>query len=230
MRADKHLPSVTVYQLKVSLRDISPLIWRRLLVTSDTSIAHLHSMLQTVMGWADLHLHRFRIHGKEYGISRVGGILFDGDPFQVKLSDFKLRASERFVYEYDMGDFWQHDIRLERIVPLDPRKRYPTCIDGAGDCPPEDCGGPWGYHSRMEEQCSLLGLLQAHEDMRLVAERLLEFAEGGPRPTTDDAEFMAALERMHERLEDVPIAFDRRAVNTALRKLRKELPCTSASK
>src|SRR6266542_1708782 len=181
MSAEKNQATATVYQLKVSLRDISPLIWRRLLVTSDTSIAHLHSMLQTVMGWADLHLHRFRIHGKEYGISRVGGILFAGDPFQVKLSDFKLRASERFVYEYDMGDCWQHDIRLERRVPLEPRKPYPICMAGAGDCPPEDCGGSWGYKTLMDEHYSLLELLQAREDVVLVAQRLLDFAEGGSR-------------------------------------------------
>ncbi len=230
MSAEKNQATATVYQLKVSLRDISPMIWRRLLVESDTSIAHLPAMLQTAMGWEDLHLHRFRVHGKGYGIYRAGGLLFDDDPFQVRLSDFKLRASERFVYEYDMGDFWQHDIRLERILPLDPRKTYPVCTDGAGDCPPEDCGGPCGYRIRMEEHCSLLALLQAREDVLLVAQQLLEFSDGGPRSTTDDAEFMAALERMRDRLEHAPIAFDRRAVNTALRKLRKEMPCTSASK
>ena len=82
----------------------------------------------------------------------------------------------------------------------------------------------------MEEHYSLLELLQAREDVLLVAQRLLDFAEGGLRPTTDDAEFMAALERMRDRLEDAPIAFNRRVVNTALRKLRKEMTCTSASR
>jgi hypothetical protein len=129
-----------------------------------------------------------------------------------------------------MGDFWQHDIRLEQRLPLDPRKTYPVCTDGAGDCPPEDCGGPWSYRTLMEEHYSLLELLQAREDVLLVAQRLLDFSEGEPRPTTDGAEFMAALERMRARQENAPITFDRRAVNTALRKLRKEMPCTSASK
>jgi len=230
MSSDTKQATVKVYQLKVSLRDISPMIWRRLLVSSDTTIAQLHSILQTAMGWEDLHLHRFRLHGKDYGIYRAGGLLFDNDPYQIRLSDFRLRASERFVYDYDMGDYWQHDIRIERVLPLDPRKRYPICTAGAGDCPPEDCGGPWGYRTPMEGQCSLLSLLQAREDVLLVAQRLLEFSDDGPRPTTDDAEFMAALERMRDRLEDAPIAFERRAVNTALRKLRKEMTCTSASK
>ena len=78
--------TVKVYQLKVSLRDVSPLIWRRLLVTSETSIAHLHAILQIAMGWEDVHLHRFRIHGKDYGIYRMGGIVFDDNPHQVRLS------------------------------------------------------------------------------------------------------------------------------------------------
>jgi hypothetical protein len=82
----------------------------------------------------------------------------------------------------------------------------------------------------MDEHYSLLELLQAQEDVVLVAQRLLEFSEGGPRPIPDDAEFLAALERMRDRLEDAPIVFDRRAVNTALRKLRKDLPCSSASR
>ncbi len=230
MSADKNQATGKVYQLKVSLRDISPMIWRRLLVTSDTSIAHLHAILQVAMGWEDVHLHRFRIHGKDYGISHAGGLLFVDDPHQVRLSDFKLHVGERFVYEYDMGGCWHHDIRLERALPLDPEKTYPVCTNGAGDCPREDSGGPWGYRTLMEEHYSLLELLQAREDVVLVAQRLLEFYEGGPRLTTGDRELMAALERMHDRLENAPIAFDRRATNVALSELRKETICTSASR
>ncbi len=121
MSAAKKPVTIKVYQLKVSLRAIAPLIWRRLLVTSDTTIAQLHGVLQIAMGWEDLPLHQFRIHGKTYGLYRAGGISFADDPHQVILADFKLRKSERFVYEYDMGDFWQHDIRLEQVLP---RRRW----------------------------------------------------------------------------------------------------------
>ncbi len=221
--------TVTVYQLKVALRDITPLIWRRLLVTSDTTIAQLHDVLQIAMGWEDLHLHQFRIHGKTYGIYRDGGISFADDPHQVNLADFKMRKSERFVYEYDMGDFWQHDLRLEAVLPLEPRTRYPVCTDGAGDCPPEDCGGPWGYLDLMAERDSGMALLEALGDQASVAQRLLDWYDEGLRPTYDDAEFMAALDRMRDWLEDAPIAFNRRAVNAALRTQRKEWSCTSAS-
>lgn len=231
--------TVKVYQLKVVLRDVSPLVWRRLLVTGDTSIAQLHHIVQTAMGWEDLHLHRFRVHGKEYGIYRDGGMLFDDDPYKVTLSAFKLRAGERFVYEYDMGDFWQHDIRVERVLlpalpvmlpatlpapaalpkPSEASKTYPLCTGGRGDCPPEDCGGPQGYRNLLEERCSWEALEQVREDVLLVAKRLLDFLDGGPRPTYDDEEFMAALDRMHQRENDAPIAFSRRAVNAALRAL-----------
>jgi len=133
-----------------------------------------------------------------------------------------LRKSERFVYEYDMGDCWQHDIRLEQVLPRDPRKRYPVCTDGDGDCPPEDCGGPWGYRELMAERDSGLSLLQALDDQALVAQRLLDWYDGGPRPTYNDAEFIDALERMRDWLADAPIPFNRRAVNATLRTQRKD--------
>jgi len=104
-------PNAVVYQLKVALRGISPLIWRRLLVGADTSLADLHHILQLVMGWTNSHLHRFLIHGKEYGIAYGGGMGFDDDPKQVRVADFRFRLRERFLYEYDFNDNWQHDIK-----------------------------------------------------------------------------------------------------------------------
>jgi len=219
MSTVKQPAAVAVYQLRVTLRDTSPLIWRRLLVASATTIAHLHAIVQTAMGWEDLHLHQFRIHGKAYGVYRDGGISFADDARTVTLSNFRLRKGERFIYEYDMGDFWQHDIWLEGILPLDPRKRYPLCTDGAGDCPPEDCGGPGGYRSLLDERSSWPELLHAHDDVLLVAERLRAFFDGGPRPTDEDTDFVDALERMHDRLEEAPTAFNRRTVNAVLRAL-----------
>lgn len=217
MSTAKQPAVVAVYQLRVTLRDISPLIWRRLLVTSATTIAHLHAIVQTAMGWEDLHLHQFRIHGKAYGVYRDGGISFADDARTVTLANFRLRKGERFIYDYDMGDFWQHDIWLEGVLPLDPRKRHPICTDGAGDCPPEDCGGPGGYRTLLEERSSWPELLHAHDDMLLVAERLRAFFDGGPRPTDEDTDVVDALERMHDRLEEAPTPFNRRAVNAALR-------------
>ena len=97
----------SVHQLRVVLRSVSPLIWRRLLVPSDTTIADLHATLQTALGWSDEHLNRFVIHGREYDISHCGGIGFRDDPRQVRLVDFGLRVGERVVYEWDFTDGWQ---------------------------------------------------------------------------------------------------------------------------
>lgn len=206
-----------IYQLKISLRGISPLIWRRLLVSTEITIAQLHAIVQTAMGWEDVYPHRFRIHGRAYGIARLGGLFFADDPAQVRLSRFRLRVGERFLYEYDLGDLWQHDIRLERVLPAAPEHVYPVCLAGAGACPPEDSGGPAGYRRLLDERSSWPALLQVQDDVTLVAERLLAFMEGGPRPTDADSAFVAALDRMNHRLEEAPIAFKRRAVNAALR-------------
>src|SRR5690349_366985 len=97
-------PSVSsraIYQLRVVLRGVSPLVWRRLLVAGDASLAELHAILQHAFGWSDDHLHRFLIHGTAYGVPRLGGISFRDDARGVLLSRFRLHAGERFRYEYD---------------------------------------------------------------------------------------------------------------------------------
>ena len=86
-----------VYQLRVVLRGVSPLIWRRLLVRSDSSIADLHATLQIASGWSDEHLNRFMIHGREYGVAHLGGLWFRDDPDGVHLADLGLRVGERFL-------------------------------------------------------------------------------------------------------------------------------------
>lgn len=96
-----------VYQLKIVLLGISPMIWRRLLVCSDSTIADLYYTLQIALGWSDSHLHQFMIYGKRYGIAQIGGVWFSDDPTQVKLSEFGFRVQEKFLYEYDFGDNWQ---------------------------------------------------------------------------------------------------------------------------
>jgi len=109
-------PEPSIYQLKVVLLGISPIIWRRLLVRSDSTIADLHHTLQITFGWSDDHLHRFLIHGRQYGIAYIGGITFRDDPRRIKLSDLGLRVKEKFFYEYDFNDQWRHLIRVEVIA------------------------------------------------------------------------------------------------------------------
>jgi hypothetical protein len=112
-------------------------------VRSDSSVAHLYEVLQVAFGWEDMHLNRFEIRGREYGVYRDGGTSFAIDAHEVRLCDLKLRRLERFTYEYDFGDSWIHDLRLEAILPADPRKSYPTCVGGECTAPPKDCGAPY---------------------------------------------------------------------------------------
>ena len=130
-----------VYQLKIVLRDVSPMVWRRLHLRSDQSIADLHYAIQIAMNWNDQHLHCFRIYGKDYGVAHIGGISFSDDAKRVSLGSFRFRIRERFLYEYDFYDQWVHEIRLEKKLPLSTKRIYPVCVGGAHLSPPEDCGG-----------------------------------------------------------------------------------------
>jgi hypothetical protein len=135
---------LSIYQLRLVLRGISPLIWRRVLVQSDMTLAHLHTLLQIVFAWSDEHLHSFHIHGKEYGSS--------GAPTRgARLRDFCLHRGERFRYVYDFGVYWECDIRLEALLPLAPQRVYPACIGGKRIAPSEDCRGAWGYMERLDQ-------------------------------------------------------------------------------
>jgi Plasmid pRiA4b ORF-3-like protein len=140
-----------IYQLRVVLLGISPIIWRRLLVRGDSTIADLHDTLQTAFDWSDDHLHRFLIHGKQYGVAYLDGITFRDDPRLIKLSDLGLRVKEKFLYEYDFNDQWRHLIHVEAILPSESDQRYPVCIGGKRAAPPEDCGGPWAFMERRDE-------------------------------------------------------------------------------
>jgi hypothetical protein len=97
-------PPGEVLQLRAVLRGISPLIWRRLRVQRDTSIAHLHHILQVAFGWEDMHLHRFGIRGLAYGIPLVGGIWFSTDAHRTRIGQLKQRRLERFTYGYSVSD------------------------------------------------------------------------------------------------------------------------------
>lgn len=119
------------------------MIWRRLLVSGDTTLVELHEIIQIAMGWEGYHLWTFSINGREYG--HAYGVGLGKEDYEATLSGLGLRLRERFLYEYDFGDLWQHELRLEKIMEPGPGKRYPSCTDGKRACPPEDCGGPWAY-------------------------------------------------------------------------------------
>ena len=94
------------------------------------------------------HLHRFRIRGKEYGISRRGGPWYSRDARDIRLIDFHFRVNERFLYEYDFTDGWEHQVRIEQLVSPEQMQPYSVCVGGSRAAPPEDCGGPTAFQQR----------------------------------------------------------------------------------
>ena len=138
-------PTSPIYQLKIQLKDINPPIWRRLLVPADINLGELHKVVQEAMGWTNSHLHEFVINGESYSDPEFE-VERSRDELQYGLSTVAPATGVEFDYLYDFGDGWEHKIVVEQIVETD--KRYPgqpMCLAGARACPPEDCGGPFGY-------------------------------------------------------------------------------------
>ena len=159
-------PTAKVQQLKVVLRGAEPPLWRRLHVPAGMTLAELHAVLQVAMGWEDCHLHQFEIAGVTYGID-------DGEGWGPAPKDERRARLDRvapkgtrFVYEYDFGDSWEHDIHVEDVLAAEKGKPYPICVAGERACPPEDCGGVWGYDDFLRALAD-----PAHEDR----EELLEW-------------------------------------------------------
>lgn len=139
-----------VYQLKVTLRGSKPPIWRRLLVPADTSLLELHRIIQVAMGWEGAHLHQFIIDGQFYSTSSEDDWESVMDERKYDLTRVAPVENSKFIYEYDFGDSWEHQIRVEKILPADPNETYPRCIKGKRACPPEDVGGIWGYQEFLD--------------------------------------------------------------------------------
>lgn len=184
----RKIPSI--YQLKITLKDIKPPIWRRLQVQSDTPLTKLHEIIQVAMGWEDYHLHQFIIDGVYYGVPDPDfGIDDMVDEKGVTLNALIKQEKDKLIYEYDFGDGWLHTILLEKILEPGPRTTYPRCIKGKRGCPPEDVGGPWSYGE----------FLESIRD-------------------EDDPEHDSNLEWAGEGFD--PEAFDMNSVNESLKKIR----------
>lgn len=150
--ARQRTASTPVYRIKVTLRGSRPPIWRRFLVRGDASLADLHKTLQIVMGWTDTHLYRFDIGGETYGEPDpdwdIGPPVRDAR--RVRLGQVLGGEDFRFEYVYDFGDYWEHVLMVERVLPAEEGAFYPVCLGGRGACPPEDCGGIWMYRELRE--------------------------------------------------------------------------------
>jgi len=143
-----------IYQLKITLKNTKPAIWRRVQTNADISLNELHYLVQVVMGWGNSHLHQFNCAGQYYGDERLWQESFDDfdmrDSLTTKVEKVLKKEKDKILYEYDMGDSWNHNILLEKITTVDIPLMHPICVKGAMRCPPEDCGGVWGYAELVE--------------------------------------------------------------------------------
>lgn len=145
-----------VYRLKVSLRRISPMIWRRLLVPEEMTLFGLHRTIQIAFSWEDYHLHAFKLHGRHYGTTWTGERHRDAAGKEIALVDLQLRVRQRILYEYDFGDLWEHEIRVEARLERESSKVYPICIAGARAGP-----SPKILEVRGAMRCSFIGSVSA---------------------------------------------------------------------
>ncbi len=147
-----------VFQFKVTLLGIRPPIWRRIQVPCACTFWDLHVAIQDAMGWEDAHLHEFTLrHPRSRNEERIGipGDEFDEGPgchpgWGVPLASRFTRVGQKARYTYDFGDGWDHEVLLEAVWPAEKGATYPRCIGGERACPPEDCGGPYGYLELLE--------------------------------------------------------------------------------
>lgn len=155
----KKRPFNVVYQLKITLCNTKPAVWRRILVPESYTFYDLHVAIQDAMGWTDSHLHCFEKRNSKtrYGDFEVridcpyavdeyekkGNVVYGTE---TPITDYFKKPHDKLFYTYDFGDNWEHEVVLEDILPKDTKKKYPICLDGKLACPPEDCGSIPGYY------------------------------------------------------------------------------------
>lgn len=149
---------VSIYQIKVTLSDSKPPIWRRIEVPEDIRLDKLHTVLQIAMGWTDSHLHQFSLP-----TPREQPVIYYGmrdpdvdksrtmDERRYRLNELINTPRQKLIYEYDFGDLWDHVLVLEKILEPDPDVRYPRCTAGKLACPLENSGGVYGYYQVLRQ-------------------------------------------------------------------------------
>jgi hypothetical protein len=148
-------PRKQIFQFKITLKDVKPPIWRRIQVPGACTFWDLHVAIQDAMGWLDYHLHEFQLRATDgrmlsFGIPDED---FDSDilpGWKYRVAKYLSLAQPSCEYVYDFGDNWRHRVELEKVLSAEPGTAYPRCLKGRRACPPEDCGGPWGYQELLE--------------------------------------------------------------------------------
>lgn len=149
-----------IYQLRVTLKDIKPPIWRRFQFRGSDSFLALHLAIQAFMGWEDAHLYQFNVGSIELTDAETAAEFGVRDAENATLQSLVKQSGAKFRYLYDFGDSWEHDLVVEQLLPPESGIVYPRCLAGQRACPPEDCGGVWGYYNLLEDLAA--GSLEDH--------------------------------------------------------------------
>jgi hypothetical protein len=140
-----------ILQLKITLDEISPPIWRRVLVSNNEDLYDLHIIIQILFKWEGYHLHEFKIKNLYYGEPDEEFDLYTiHNEFDYIIKDFNFKAGSKFSYIYDFGDNWKHTILVEKVLPFDKAQTLPYLVSGKRAAPPENVGGPWMYEKFLE--------------------------------------------------------------------------------
>lgn len=142
--------------LRIEIKEVKPLVWRRIVVSNQWTLASLHNYLQWVIGWQDCHAHEFHVGSRvvapewwirEMEFDRDTAHCMDERRVSVASVASEIGVGGVFDYHYDMGDGWEHRIVIETppAAWMDNEFPVPACAAGENACPPEDVGGPHGY-------------------------------------------------------------------------------------
>ena len=143
-----------IYQFKITLKNTKSPVWRRIQVPETFTFWDLHCAITDSMGWLDYHLHQFEVYDPDCGEKIFIGIPGDDEDtildWNRQITQYFSLDGSAIPYTYDMGDNWEHSVKLEKILPREKGVKYPRCIEGEMACPPEDCGGVWGYQDMLQ--------------------------------------------------------------------------------
>lgn len=145
------------YQIKVSIKGIKPVVWRRLKIPGNITFQQLHQIIQASFGWLDYHLYKFEynktvvtIPNDDYAPGELyGEDITELDSMTTMINE-PFGTCERCLYEYDFGDCWEHEIIIEKSLKDTKKNSIPECIKGSGQRPPEDVGGSGGYEDFLD--------------------------------------------------------------------------------
>lgn len=140
----KELPMTNILKLRIKILDIEPEIYREILIKNDITFKKVHEIIQLSFGWTNSHLYNFDVNGILFSMPDKE---FEHNDLDVKnkVTEFLIEKGQKALYTYDFGDNWEHEIEIVDVLKQEKGIRYPKCLGGRRNGPPEDCGGIPGY-------------------------------------------------------------------------------------